>query len=786
MTTAAATWPTQQLAEFLAAVMAYTDATAALRGGMEWAAEAVEAELGAVVSEGQVVASVGFGPGTIPLAELITAARSGATTIEVAGLGTCWLVIAPLEHAENSQLLLARRGAEGFLPEEASLLRAMARSLSLTLRGLERLHAERGLRRESEMASRENQRLVGLLEDRQRLLERLFRIQTAISHRAPLQQVLEDIVAGAAELVGDPIVGVRLIDPDDAECTVLVASRGMSGSVASAIRRSPLTESLGGQAIVEDRLVVTEDYAGNPRALEPLVRERLRAAMAVPIHEDGRPVGSISVASDREGRSYSESEREVLHFFAHFAGMALRDARVVEEMRHLAYHDGLTDLPNRVMFAAQVETALVAARARGATVAVLFVDVDRFKVVNDSLGHSAGDELLMVLARRVRHSLRGGDLAARLGGDEFAILVNDVTVEGAMGVADRVLDVLRPSISLGDRQITITASVGVALSGDDAADGAALLRNADLAMYHAKRSGGARPALYQGEMHTQAAARANLEGDLRQAIAERNFTLHYQPVLDLATGEVEAVEALIRWSNGDAGMIPPADFIPLAEELGLITELGRWVLHEAMTTTRAWQTGLGLSRPPDLSVNISALQLQDPDLVHEVLQALVDTGFEARHLILEITETALMRDIPGSTAKLLNLKRLGIRLAIDDFGTGYSSIGYLRQLPIDVLKVDRIFIAGMARGADELSLTAAIVHFGQALGLDTIAEGIEEPEELAALVELGCRLGQGYHLGRPMASPEMQRFLVEAAMREVTMPAVAPQPRLTVVGAGFV
>ena len=383
----------------------------------------------------------------------------------------------------------------------------------------------------------------------------------------------------------------------------------------------------------------------------------------------------------------------------------------------------------------------------------MFIDLDGFKGVNDTFGHPVGDELLRVVASRIAGVLRETDTIGRLGGDEFVVLVEG----GAAHIAERILAVLREPFELGTgAPISVTTSIGIASGDREAAKD--LLRDADIALYEAKGAGRNRYAEFRHEMHIAAHDRLALENDLRGAIARGELFLVYQPILDLDTGEVTAAEALLRWQHATRGLVPPTEFIALAEDSGLIVEIGAWVLETATEQAALWAAG---GTPIGISINVSARQLDDPGLLTAVEHALRRSGLAGEHLILEITETALMRD-PAAAAEILGeLRALGIRVAIDDFGTGYSSLAYLQQLPVDSLKIDRTFIAASARSRDSDPLIQTLVQLGRSLGLRTVAEGIEDQAQLAHLRELGCDAGQGYLFAPPLEVAALERVLAD-------------------------
>ncbi len=450
---------------------------------------------------------------------------------------------------------------------------------------------------------------------------------------------------------------------------------------------------------------------------------------AIPMRAGGAVVGAYGVARD-----------VTIH-------------RVMEErLVHQASHDPLTGLANRVTFRERVERAMQrrAHAPEGADVAVLFVDLDDFKTVNDSLGHAEGDRVLEAAAARLLTATRGCDLVARLGGDEFGVLVDGMGER--RDVASLVSDVhalLSAPVSLDGREVVLGASVGLA-HARDARTADELLRNADAAMYRAKAGGKSRHAEFDPSMHEAALERLELAADLRHAAERGQLRLLFQPVVALDSAAVVGAESLVRWEHPTRGLIAPATFIPLAEETGAILDVGLWVLREACAQLARWRGLAGARGAFVLSVNVSGRQLDDPGFVEHVRAALADAGAPASQLVLEITESVIMRRPEDTLATLHELKALGLRLAIDDFGTGYSSLSYIQRFPVDVLKIDRSFVSGVARGGNEEELTRAIVALGGALGLRTVAEGIEDDAQRAALARLGCTLGQGFLFARPM------------------------------------
>ncbi|MGI9050403.1 MAG: PAS domain S-box protein [Rubrobacteraceae bacterium] len=432
-----------------------------------------------------------------------------------------------------------------------------------------------------------------------------------------------------------------------------------------------------------------------------------------------------------------------------------------EKLEYQAYHDALTGLPNRTMFNDRVSHALDLGLRQGARVAILFLDLDDFKVVNDSMGHEMGDRLLAEVAERLRICLRPEDTICRLGGDEFAILLEDSDLAGATWVAQRVSGALREPFHLGARQeIFVTTSVGIVL-GDNSPGGSSrdianeLIRKADMAMYRAKRGGKAGYAVFELSMDERAAARLSLESDLRRAVEKEEFQLSYQPIVSISTGEVVGAEALLRWRHPERGLIPPDDFIPVAEETGLIVQIGKWVLRESSRRAREWREGYDSScQRPMLYVNLSGLQLRYPNLGRDVARILEDADLEPGALTLEITESVAMEDAESTALRLRELKDLGLKLAIDDFGTGYSSLSYLRDFPVDCLKIDYSFIKGLGRNKGDYTIAAGIIGFAHGLGLGAVAEGVETEEQLEQLRRLGCDMAQGNMLWEPLSTEE--------------------------------
>jgi diguanylate cyclase (GGDEF)-like protein len=428
-----------------------------------------------------------------------------------------------------------------------------------------------------------------------------------------------------------------------------------------------------------------------------------------------------------------------------------------QELAFMATHDGLTGLPNRTLILDRVEQMLLRARRAQAPVAVLFIDLDAFKAVNDTLGHAAGDELLQAVAARLDGVVRDVDALGRLGGDEFVVVAGDMSLmAGPELIAERLLEALKEPFKLGEEQtpITVTASIGVA-AGEQSTAGE-LLRDADIAMYRAKWDGRNRYVVFETGMQDRVQARMELETDLRVALGNDEFFLAYQPTFDLSDMSPSGIEALIRWRSPSRGVVQPDDFIPLLEDTGLIVDVGRWVLQRACAQGAAWRAA---GHPVCMAVNVSARQLDSDIIIADVQAALHQSGLEAHALTIEITETTLMRNVSETAARLLAIKELGVRVAIDDFGTGYSSLAHLRQFPVDALKIDRSFITGLADNQEGETLIRTLVQLGKALSIETIAEGIEHQGELSLLCDEQCDGGQGFLFARPLDPAAAEAFL---------------------------
>jgi diguanylate cyclase (GGDEF)-like protein len=504
-------------------------------------------------------------------------------------------------------------------------------------------------------------------------------------------------------------------------------------------------------------------------ANEYVTSQQMRNAMAVPLKGETRALGML-VVGDRPGSNFQREDVRLFEALASHVSVALENGRLEQSLSHLrelerrltqlAFHDPLTGLANRSLFSERVVEALATARAETRTCAVLFIDLDDFKTVNDTLGHEAGDELLKAVAERITGCLRPNDQPARLGGDEFAVIIEDALAnQTAERIAARITEALRQPVRVNNCDLYLRASIGIATSQDvNSAD--EMLRNADLAMYMAKADGKGRYRWFRSSMRTDLVERHQLKSDLERASGRGEFQVHYQPIVDLRSGRPVAAEALVRWVHPERGLIFPASFIPTAERSGLINEIGRFVLRTACKHVAEWvDIATPNDRPFAVTVNLSPAQFAQPDLVAQVEQAVDDAGIDPACLVLEITEGLMLQ---GSDRVLRTLDRLsgfGVRMAMDDFGTGYASLSSLRELPMDMIKIAKTFTDDISGNEEKSPFVRAMIELGESLGLITLAEGIETGQQARELERLGCQLGQGYHFARPIPATGIELLL---------------------------
>jgi len=602
----------------------------------------------------------------------------------------------------------------------------------------------------------------------------------------PPQVEFDTIARLLCQLFQTPIAFIALMDADRSwfkACIGLEASEcPRQGSCCEA------TLEAGELWVVEDA-TLDERFAQNPFVVDTSARFYAAAPLISP---DGFPIGTIAVV-DRLPRTLLPGQRDTLTILAQQV-MSLLELRLkadqlnhallrtqevettnaaleqeieernqLEQKRlHAALHDDLTQLPNRALFMDRLEHAISISIRRPHQCAVLFLDLDRFKLVNDSLGHHIGDQLLVAVARRLEHSVRTGDTVARLGGDEFSLLLEGVqSLEEVTDVADRLQSVLSQPFHLNGMDVVITVSIGIVVSQTGTAVPIDLLRDADLAMSRAKARGKARYEVFRESMHQQAVAMLQMESDLRGAVLRHEFEMHYQPIVLLDDERVVGFEALLRWCHPLRGLVSPTEFIPLAEETGLIIPIGMWVIREACAQLRHWHKKYAIDPPLTMSVNLSCKQFAQPDLVAQIECILGEVGLEAKFLKLEITESVLMENTESAALMLQQLKGMGIQLYMDDFGTGYSSLSYLHRFPMDTLKIDRSFVLRLDKHDEDSEIVRTIIKLAANLGMDVTAEGVETREQLARLRSLKCEYGQGFFFSRPVNAKAAGRLIEE-------------------------
>jgi diguanylate cyclase (GGDEF)-like protein/PAS domain S-box-containing protein len=578
----------------------------------------------------------------------------------------------------------------------------------------------------------------------------------------------------------------RLLSEEKARLTAEIQRRRSEARFASLVQHaSDLITVVGEDATISYQSPSSERVLGYPP--EELLGTRFDRLVAP---EDAgrllRLLGDGSAYPRREGeviectlrhRDGSLREFEILHTNLladeHVQGIVLNARDISErkafeqQLSHQAFHDPVTNLPNRALFVERVRHAIGRARREGSGLGVVFLDIDDFKTINDSLGHGAGDTALMDVAKRLSGSIRTSDTAARFGGDEFVVLLEDLDGTGtAAEVAERILEDLRQPLMVAGKELVVRGSIGISILEEDSTAGAdELIRDADAAMYIAKRDGKGGYRLFEPEMHAGVLARLELRADLQRALENGQFELYYQPIVRLADGQVVGMEALLRWRHPERGLVVPGEFIPFAEETGLIVPIGRWVLREACRQARELQLlAAAEGGPLYMCVNLSVKQLQHSDVISDVEDALSESGLQSHLLTLEITESMLIDDPDIAVVKLNELRALGLRIAMDDFGTGYSSLSYLSRFPVDVIKMDRSFLRPETT-PEAADLSSAVVALGSSLALEVVAEGIELDEQWQRLRELGCELGQGFHFARPMESGHVLDYLAGSSVR---------------------
>ncbi len=622
----------------------------------------------------------------------------------------------------------------------------------------------------------DNGEIIGLVGSSRDITERrqadLLRdgqaeILEMIAMSAPLQEILERLIKLIESQLSGIVGSVLLLDPDGVHlrCGAAPSVNATYSAATEGIAIGPKAGSCG-TAIYRRQPVIVRDIAEDPLwelCRDLALRVGYRSCWSTPIlSHDGGALGAFAMYSG-EPREPTSGESRLIDIAVRIAGIAIERKRAEDRIKFMASHDVLTELPKRSGRAASLAEATRYAASQAKWVAVAFLDLDNFKPINDSLGHNAGDELLRALAKRLVRHAGPRDTIIRLGGDEFLVILADLdaSVEDVSNKVHNLKAVISEPVRIAGRDIRVTSSIGIATYPNDGADVDTLLANADTAMYHAKQSGRNNYKLFTPALNAKARARLLLQAELDAAISNSQFVLFYQPQVETKTGRVFAVEALIRWMHPTKGLVPPMQFIPLAEETGLITKIGDWVLEEACRQNKEWQAK---GMPPiAVSVNVSPRQFKDKDLANRVADKLKRTELAPEYLELEVTESLVMQDLDQAIATMEAIKDLGVRLSIDDFGTGYSSLAALRRFPVHRLKIDKSFIQHVVTNESDTALASAMISLGQRLKLRVIAEGVETDEQIRFLKENNCDEMQGYYFSKPLAARDLEPILRSAA-----------------------
>ena len=651
---------------------------------------------------------------------------------------------------------------EGLFDDEAlKMLYGVGHQVAVALERA-RLHAHL-----EKLVEERTAKLSAEITERQRLnriLRVLSGINTTIVRVQDRQALFEEACRIAVEDGGFALAWIGMLD-HDSQNIVPMARAGRDDGYLARINLSVAKDAPGTCTLILQALAQTEPVLCNNVATDARMRtwrdaaatRGYRSIAVLPLLLDGGPVGVFALyAPDKT--AFDKNEVRLLVEIAGDISFALDHLQKAERLNYLAYFDGVTGLPNRVLFQDRLERAIVEAGRRGRLTGVAYLDLDRFKTINDSLGHGLGDLFLKAVAGRLTQAVRDGDTVARLGGDEFAIVMADMAhAEDAAAVANKVLECFSQPFVVGGRELFSSASLGLTLYPDDGDGAEGLVRNADVAMYRAKVAGGSTYQFYAEDMTFRAHERLTLETDLRRALERREFLLHYQPVIALDGMRITGMEALVRWRHPERGMVSPGDFIPVAEETGLIIGLGEWVLHAACEQLLAFPAAT--PEPLHMAVNVSLRQFRESDFINMVTAILRRTGLDPAKLDIEITESHLMQNFEATLAAMHRLGDLGVRFSIDDFGTGYSSLARLKGLPIASLKIDQSFVRGIPDDAGNASLVRTIISLGHDLGIEVIAEGVETEAQLEFLRAHGCDKAQGYYLSRPLPAEELTALL---------------------------
>jgi predicted signal transduction protein with EAL and GGDEF domain len=645
------------------------------------------------------------------------------------------------------------------------------RSAEVRLEVIEkRLRRERLARREVEEIA---ERTTRALYDKQQELVLLEAVVLASNESSTLHDAFQGAVDAVCAHTSWPVGHAYVREASSGDLVPSTSWHIDQADQFAAFRRvteqTTFSEGIGlpGRVLATGRPAWIADVTGDPN----FTRQNLgvRGAFAFPIHADGE-VKAVLEFFTPAAVAPDSALLDVMGQIGQQLGRVVERIHAQEQIAHQATHDALTGLANRLLFRDRLELALARARRHGSFAALLFLDLDRFKDINDTLGHGAGDELLRSVSERLQVALRATDTLARLGdeeftlarfgGDEFVVLCEDLAAEdGAVRIAEQVTQALLNPFVLEGKEHVVTASVGIVLASGADSDAEGLLRDADIAMYRAKQRGPGNWEIFDEALRNRALERVATERALRHALEAGELRLHYQPIVTLDGGVLQSVEALVRWQHPERGLLPPGEFIPIAEESALILQIGAWTLREACEQASRWRARFGDAAPLPVSINVSARQLARPDLPMIVGRVLADTGVSAADLAIELTETALIEDSSVPAASLRELKSLGVKILLDDFGTGYSSLSHLQRFPIDALKIDRSFVMHLSTGDDDSAIVRAITAMASALGVEVVAEGVETAEQAAEAQAQGCALAQGYYFARPAPPTEIEALI---------------------------
>jgi diguanylate cyclase (GGDEF)-like protein len=582
------------------------------------------------------------------------------------------------------------------------------------------------------------------------------------------QQALEgadinELAQEASRIVVDVLEidygGVMKLLPDGEEL-LLVAAVGLPEQLIGETRVPADYRSQSGYALASGNAIVVDDWSAETRFQQSELQSKqgMQSAAIILIGGKEEPFGILGAGS-RALHGFTQQDVNFMQAIANVLANAIERRRTEEQTQHEALHDGLTGLPNRSLFLDRLEHALSVAARRQTEIAVLFLDLDQFKLVNDSMGHAAGDELLAAVAPRIEQALRPGDTVARFGGDEFAVLAEDVVDErGATRIAERIAEALTRPFILRDREHFVSASIGISI-GSGAEEPEGLIRDADAALYRAKDHGRGGYEIFDEVMRSRVIEHMQTENDLRRALQRQEFVLHYQPVVRLHDGSIASMEALLRWDHPERGLIGPLGFIPVAEESRLIVPIGRWVIEQACRQAADWQELQPDSAPISVAVNLSARQLADPALIAHVEGSIRANGIEPSTLWLELTETTLLDDTVYVERTLGALRALGVHLVLDDFGVGFSSLGYLKRLPLSMVKLDRTFVENVTDNPHDAAIVRAVTDMAETIGIGVVAEGVETEEQVRVARDLGCGYAQGFHFAEPVPASYVERLI---------------------------